>query len=350
MAPRQPSAARGGPRRLEAMDTETARRPSRNGHHADGDPLAATPGPKGGRAGATRDTGHGATEDRPQRRSPLERLVRAVAGGARARVPVADLDERDPDFIRESLPGQWLLASLWFRGEVRGLGNVPEEGPVLLVGNHSGGNVPADSLVFTLAFSTYFGVERRFHQLAHNLVLSMPGLGFLRKYGLVAASPENAAQALNSGAAVLVYPGGDHEVHRPSWEGNTVNFDGRRGFVRLALEHDVPIVPVVAIGGQETALFLGRGEGLARLLMLDKLFRLKVLPLSVAVPWGLNVGDFLGHVPLPAKITVEVLPAIHLREQFGPDPDVDEVYDHVIETMQETLDALASERRLPIIG
>jgi 1-acyl-sn-glycerol-3-phosphate acyltransferase len=178
----------------------------------------------------------------------------------------------------------------------------------------------------------------------------MPGLGFLRKYGAVAASPENAAQALASGAALLVYPGGDHEVHRPSWEGHTVNFNGRRGFVRLALEHDVPIVPVVSIGGQETALFLGRGEGLAKLLQLDRLFRLKVLPVSIAVPWGLNVGDMLGHIPLPAKITVEVLPAIDLREQFGPDPDVDEVYEYVTTTMQETLDALASERRLPIVG
>ena len=323
------------------MDTETASRPSRNGHHADGDPLATPPGPAGDRR---------APEDPAAKRSPLERLVSAIAGAARARVPAADLDERDPDFIRESLPAQWLLASLWFRGEVRGLGNVPEEGGVLLVGNHSGGNMSPDSLVFTLAFSTYFGVERRFHQLAHNLVLSMPGLGFLRKYGTVAASPHNAARALESGAAVLVYPGGDHEVHRPSWEGNTVNFDGRRGFVRLALEHDVPIVPVVSIGGQETALFLGRGEGLARLLMLDRLFRLKVLPLSIALPWGLNVGDFLGHVALPAKITIEVMPAIHLRDQFGPQPDVDEVYDHVTTTMQDTLDALAAERRLPIVG
>jgi 1-acyl-sn-glycerol-3-phosphate acyltransferase len=278
------------------------------------------------------------------------RLMQAVAGQVRGRVPAADLDDRDPDWIRESLPGLWLAVSLWFRGEVRGLGNIPEEGPVLLVGNHSGGNMTPDTGVFILAFSTYFGVERRFHQLAHNLVVSMPGLGFLRRFGTVAASPENAEQALRSGAALLVYPGGDHEVHRPSWEGNTVNFAGRRGFVRLALEHDVPIVPVVAIGGQETALFLTRGEGLSKLLGLDRLLRLKVLPISIAIPWGLNIGDMLGHVPLPAKITIEVLPAIHLREQFGADPDIDEIYAYVTQTMQETLDALASERRLPIIG
>src|SRR5215204_291016 len=145
-------------------------------------------------------------------------LFSGVAELVKSRVPAADLDERDPDYIRESLPGLWLLASIYFRADVRGLGNIPEEGPVLLVGNHSGGNMTPDTGVFTLAFSTYFGVERAFYQLAHNLVLSMPGLGILRRYGTVAASPENARTALRSGAAVLVYPGGDYEVHRPIWE------------------------------------------------------------------------------------------------------------------------------------
>src|SRR5437588_368026 len=289
------------------------------------------------------------TEAGEARPGLIERALRAATDQVTRRIPAADLDERDPDYIRESLPRLWLLASLWFRGEVRGLGNIPETGPVLLVGNHSGGNLTPDTTVFTLAFCAYFGVERAFYQLAHNLVLSMPGLGFLRKYGTVAASPANAEEALSSGAALLVYPGGDYEVHRPTWEGHKVDFAGRKGFIRLALEQNVPIVPVVSVGGQETALFLTRGEGLARLLGLDRMFRLKVLPISLALPWGLNVGDMLGHVPLPAKIVVEALPPIHLREEFGPDPDVREVYDHLVRTMQETLDALAAERRLPLI-
>jgi 1-acyl-sn-glycerol-3-phosphate acyltransferase len=129
-----------------------------------------------------------------------------------------------------------------------------------------------------------------------------------------------------------------------------VDFGGRKGFIRLALEQDVPIVPVVSIGGQETALFLTRGGGLARLLRVDRLFRLKVLPISLALPWGLNIGDMLGHIPLPAKITIETLPAINLRQEFGPEPDIEEVYDHIIRLMQDTLDALASERRFPVVG
>jgi 1-acyl-sn-glycerol-3-phosphate acyltransferase len=309
---------------------ETTRSARRNGR----EPGAAVDGP-------------GASAARPA--SLVDRARRELAGIIQRRIPRAELDERDPDYIREHLPLFWLFSSIWFRGEVRGLGNIPDEGPVLLVGNHSGGNMIPDTMVFTVAFSTYFGVERAFYQLAHNLVLSMPGLSWLRKFGTAAASPSNAHKALSSGAALLVYPGGEHEVHRPSWHGNRVDFGGRNGFVRLALERQVPIVPVVAIGGQETALFLNRGERLARLLALDRLFRVNALPISVSLPWIVNVGD-VGHVPLPAKITIETLPAIDLRAEFGPDPDVDEVYDHLMRLMQEALDALAAERRFPVLG
>jgi 1-acyl-sn-glycerol-3-phosphate acyltransferase len=273
------------------------------------------------------------------------RAIAAVAEQAQRRVPAADLDERDPDYIRETLPRLWMLASLYFRAEVRGLENIPAEGPVLLVGNHSGGNSTPDTLVFTLAFSTYFGVERRFHQLAHNLVLTMPGIGWLRKYGTVAATPRNAERALDSGAALLVYPGGDYEVHRPSWQSATVDFGGRKGFIRLAKQKGVQIVPVVSVGGQETALFLSRGEGLAKLLGIDRMFRLKVLPISLSLPWIVNVGDMLGHIPLPAKITTEVLPPIDVA-----DTDVDEAYELIIERMQRSLTALQADRRLPVIG
>ncbi len=306
-----------------------------------------------GVAGVSRTNGHVTDQSRNQNGGVpgrLGRIARGLAEQVQRRIPRADLDERDPDYIREQLPLMWLLASIYFRGEVRGLGNIPESGPVLLVGNHSGGNMTPDTIIFTLAFSSFFGVERRFYQLAHNLVLAMPTLGSLRKFGTVAASQQNARKALGSGAALLVYPGGDYEVHRPSWERNRIDFDGRKGFIRLALEQNVPIVPVVSIGGQETALFLTRGERLARLLAADKLLRLKVLPISLALPWGLNFGDMLGHLPLPAKITIETLPPIDLLEEFGPDPDIDEIHDHLLRVMQDTLDALAAERRFPVLG
>jgi 1-acyl-sn-glycerol-3-phosphate acyltransferase len=261
-----------------------------------------------------------------------------------SRVPKADLDQRDPDYIRDQLPRTWLLASLYFRADVQHLDRIPEEGPVLLVGNHSGGNVPPDTFVFTLAFCSYFGVERPFYQLAHNLVVSAPPLGWLRKFGPVAANPDNARMALESGAALLVYPGGDYEVFRPSWERHKVDFDGRMGYVKLAREAGVPIVPVASVGGQEAALFLSRGQWLAKVLMADKLLRLKSVPISLALPWGLNISDLAGHIPLPTKISIEV------QHPIDVDGDDQAVHDKVMASLQGGVDRLASRRRFPVIG
>ena len=89
---------------------------------------------------------------------------------------------------------------------------------------------------------------------------------------------------------------------------------------------------------------------LAKLLRLDRLLRLKVLPISLAAPWGLNIGDFVGHIPLPAKITVSVLEPVDLRKKFGPNPSLEKSYNHITRLMQRELDRLAAERRLPLLG
>jgi 1-acyl-sn-glycerol-3-phosphate acyltransferase len=267
--------------------------------------------------------------------------------GSRGEDPLA---ERDPQFVRETLPSYSRLAQIYFRPQVRGLEHIPAEGPVLLVGNHSGGTLIADTFAFAYAFYNHFGPDRLFHQLAHDLVFRVPGLAILRRYGTVPANHENAMAALGKGAALLVYPGGDHETYRPSWQSGEIDFGHRSGFVRLALAADVPIVPVVAVGGQETALFLTRGERLSHFLALDRLLRLKVMPIQIAPPFGVTVLDIPGRIPLPSQITIQVLPRIDLRRQFGTDPDEEAVYRAVTKMMQEVLDELAAERDLPVIG
>ena len=120
--------------------------------------------------------------------------------------------------------------------------------------------------------------------------------------------------------------------------------------MRLALANDVPIVPVVAIGGQETALFLTRGERLSRALALDRLLRLKVVPVQLAPPFGITILDLPGRIPLPSQITIQVLPKIEVREQFGSDPDERAVYTAITTMMQGALDELARDRDLPVVG
>ncbi len=288
--------------------------------------------------------------------APLDGLAEFGAGAASDARGILDtlhgvgVEGRDPEYIRRTLPLLRTLVTAYFRPEVRGLDNIPAEGPVLLVGNHSGGLYIADTFVFACAFYEHFGPDRRFHQLAHDVAVRVPWLGSLRRYGTMVASHENAKAAFAADAAVLVYPGGDYETFRPSWQSADIAFGKREGFLRLALDTKVPIVPVVSVGGQETALFLTRGERLARLLHFDKLTRIKVLPISFGPPFGLNVLDLPGRLPLPAKITISILPLIDLAATFGDDPDLDEAYDYVTGEMQRELTALQQARALPILG
>jgi len=164
------------------------------------------------------------------------------------------------------------------------------------------------------------------------------------------ASHENAKKAFRLGAPVLVYPGGDWETFRPSWHTDRIEFADRKGFIHLACEENVPIVPVVSIGGQETALFLTRGEWAARITRLDRAARIKVLPVSIGPPFGISVLDLPPRMPIPAKIEIEVREPIQLRERFGAHPDPDEVYETVTAEMQETLDELAADRAAPVLG
>jgi 1-acyl-sn-glycerol-3-phosphate acyltransferase len=276
--------------------------------------------------------------------------VTDLVGLLRGSIPGDDLDEWDPDYIRRTLGALWGALSVYFRPEVRGLENVPPEGPALLVGNHSGGTLIADSFVLAAAFYRRFGPDRRFYSLTHDVAARMPGLALLRRYGAIRASHDNARRAFELGAPVLVYPGGDWETFRPSWRSGEVDLAGRTGFIRLALEQGVPVVPVVAIGGQETALFVTRGERLAKLLMLDRLLRTRVLPVAIAPPFGLSIFELPPRIPLPSKITVQVLPPVDLAEEFGPGPDPDEIYRTLEDRMQDVLDELAEERDVPVVG
>ncbi|WP_183095850.1 1-acyl-sn-glycerol-3-phosphate acyltransferase [Nocardioides stalactiti] len=263
---------------------------------------------------------------------------------------VADgLEGRDPEFIRKVLPRLWLAFELYFRAEVEGFENVPQDEPVLFVGNHSGGAGVPDTWLFLLAYNTYFTVEGRpLVGLAHRVITEAPVIGDLaRRFGMVKAGPDRAREVLEQGANVLVYPGGDVEALRPTRDRNRIVFDGRKGFLKLAHDAGVKIVPVVATGGQETVIVINDGRKTAKALRLDTLLRIKSVPLVLNSPWLMLP---LPTVPLPAKIRMQVLPPIDLREKFGDDPDWDHAYDFVTSTMQVGLSALAARTTLPGLG
>lgn len=254
----------------------------------------------------------------------------------------------DPTFTKQVTDTIGPLIKRYYRAEVRNLDNVPPAGGALVVSNHSGGMFTPDVFIFSPAFYHTFGYDRPVYTLGHYGLFLGPMDGWLRRLGVIEASRENAAAALHSGAVVLVFPGGDYDSYRPTFSANTVDFHGRTGYVRTAIEAGVPIVPTVSIGAQETQLFLTRGTWLARKLGLNRV-RSDILPVSFGFPFGLSVF-FPPNVPLPAKIVTEVLEPIDVTAEFGDDPDVAEVDAHVRSVMQTALDRLSGERRLPILG
>ncbi len=252
------------------------------------------------------------------------------------------LTERVMTFLKPFLKG-------YHRAEVRGLETFPTGG-ALVVANHSGGLFAMDVPIFASGFYEEFGFDRPVYTLSHDMLMVGPTGSFFKKAGFIPANHKNADEALRSGGVVVVFPGGDYDVYRPSLTANKIDFDGRTGYVRAALNAGVPIVPTVGIGGQESQLFLTRGTDVAKALgPVARLFRTKILPVSFGFPFGFSVVLPV-NVPLPAKITMQTLPPIDIVEEFGADPDVDEVDAHVRHVMQRALDELADERRLPVLG
>lgn len=271
-----------------------------------------------------------------------------TADGDRSDDLLRPLTAWDPELTERVMGLLRPFIKAYHRAEVRGLDSFPDGG-ALVVSNHSGGLFAMDVPVFATGFYEKFGYDRPVFTLSHDLIFTGATADFFRKTGFIPANHANADAALRSGGVVVVFPGGDYDVYRPTLEESKIDFGGRKGYIRAAINARVPLVPTVGIGGQESQFYLSRGTGLAKALRLDKLMRVKILPISFGFPFGLSAVLPI-NLPLPTKIVFEVCEPIDVIAEFGEDPDIDVVDAHVRAVMQETLDKLARERRLPILG
>ena len=227
------------------------------------------------------------------------------------------------------------------------LHETPLDEPVLFVANHGFGGI-FDLNVFAL-FATLedLQLDRSVTFLTHQIAWTL-GVGhLLEPFGARPASRSAAEEAFAAGHHVLVMPGGDLDAFKSFADRNQIVFAGRTGFADLAINAGVPIVPIVTAGAGESLLVLSDGAPLAKALRLDKLLRVKALPVSVSLPWGVNIGavGLLPYLPLPAKLRTRVL------EPMRPDEaESTAVYaERVQQAMQTVLTDLTARRR-PLLG
>ncbi len=244
------------------------------------------------------------------------------------------------------------LMDYWFRMEMEGWENLPEA-PALLIGIHSGAPFVWDAWTVGAQWWRHFGDARPLHGTAHDALMATPVVGaYFRKMGVLPARADAMTAALAAGHDVALWPGGERDSLRPWTKRDDAVLAGRTGFIKLAIRTGVPIVPISTVGGPDGMPVLTNGRRLAKLLQLDKLASIKVVPLALQAPWGLSPA-LLPEIPLPAKIRTAFQPPVELEsdpERADDDDYVEQKYKEVCASIQDGMDVLARRRRLPLFG
>lgn len=249
------------------------------------------------------------------------------------------LDARDPEMVRALLPLFERIARSYLRAEIEGDEHV-RPGPVLYVANHNGGILGPDLFTTMGLLWRKLGPEAPLYAMAHDFAMRrVTPLGrVLQRMGAMRAHRENALRALRAGEAVLAYPGGDLDAYRSFAARDRIVFGPRAGFVRVARDARVPIVPIVTQGAHRSAVIVHEGAWLASALGLRSYARIERCPIALALPWGIAVGPWVPYLPLPFRVRVRVLPPV----QVGANASVELVRRRIVSSMQRALDELAA--------
>jgi 1-acyl-sn-glycerol-3-phosphate acyltransferase len=249
------------------------------------------------------------------------------------------LDGRDAALIASFLPFAQSLCETYFRLCVEGVEHVAPRGPALYVGNHNNGLAGPESLCTLATLWRHTGPDAPVYALAHDFAMRhlTPFGRVIHRFGALRASPLNARRALDAGASLIVYPGGDLEAYRHFRRRDEIILGERTGFIRVAQETGAPVIPVVAHGAHRSALIVAEGRRIARHLRLKRWARLERFPIAVSLPWGVALGPWLPYLPLPFPIRLRFLPAMY----FDPHDDPARLREQVRAVMQSALDAMA---------
>jgi 1-acyl-sn-glycerol-3-phosphate acyltransferase len=237
-------------------------------------------------------------------RAERRRAQGAALDAGPAPAPEVEQDEDpfglDLTLLERVLPAFRFMHDTYWRVETTGLHNLPADGPVILVSNHSGA-IPFDGAM--IATTVLLHRERVVRFLYDRFVDKLsPVAAFYRKVGGASASRENALTLLREDQPLLIFPEGVSGVSKPFSDRYQLR-SFSPGFARLALGLDVPVVPVAVVGAEEIYPLVGKAEGITRTLGVP------YLPITPFFP----LLGLLGTVPLPTKWFIRFGKPIRLK-------------------------------------
>jgi len=250
----------------------------------------------------------------------------------------------DPAFVEKTGPLLDFLFTRYFRVNLLGMENVPATGAALVVSNHSGG-LPYDGAMLIHAFRRCHPAHRAYRPLVANFAFRSRFIApVIARVGGVRASMENALALLGRGNLVGVFPEGLRGVGKLYRERYRLSHFGRGGFVRLARQAQVPIIPVAIVGAEEIHPVLGRLTTVARPLGLP------YIPITPTFPL---LGP-LGLLPVPTKWSIQIgapiAPPPPNDNPSGESEDTLELAETVRRRLDQMIADLLVQRRSIIFG
>lgn len=245
--------------------------------------------------------------------------------------------------VRAIQPWAALLDPAWFN-----LNRIPADRPLMFVGNHTlYGLLDIPHLILKLVDEHDLllrSMGDRFH-------FRVPGWAeALSRWGVVEGNRQACSDLLAQGESVLVFPGGAREVAKRRGEKYTLVWKERLGFVRLAIEHGVTIVPFAMLGGDDAWDIVWDAQDLQNS-PFGELMKLAYdsaqVPRGSMMPLAAGLGG-LTLLPKPVRLYFSIGQPISAVPWAGQRDNDDACYalrERVADAIYAELDFLAQERK-----
>ena len=179
------------------------------------------------------------------------------------------------------------IFKIYHRYSVKGINKFPLDCGVLLVTNHSLATYDG----FLLGLEILEKTGRLSRGLGDDLLFQIPVLkNWCSDIGLVPASNDNAKKLLRQKEVLGVAPGGMREALRPSAQRYELKWAKRKGFVKLAISEQAPIV-------------LAACPNADRIFKVYESFFTAFLYKKFRIPVPFFKGYALSAIPRPVKLT-----------------------------------------------